>query len=167
MLLGYAAAAGRSVLPETAADRGAVLASGVFVVAGTGLTFLGQQYTTGGNAAIVIAVGPILTAAVAWTLLPGERPTRRDLVGLAVALAGVAVVVRPSPALGPNALLGNLLVLGAASSIALGSVLVRRVQPSMPVLAQTGWAMLLGGVLLLHDREIAAELAKHRAAGGR
>lgn len=148
LLLAYALASGRRLRPATPSDRRAVAASGVFVVGGTGFTFLGLQYTTGGVGAIVVALGPVLTVAVAWLLLPDQQPSRRDLVALGVGLVGVAIVAQPSSALGPDALVGNLLVLAATVSIAVGSVLVRRVHPSMSVLAQTGWAMLGGGVLL-------------------
>jgi drug/metabolite transporter (DMT)-like permease len=57
-------------------------------------------------------------------------------------------VARPDPAnlLGPT-LVGNALILAAASSVALGTVLVRWSHHEISVVAFTGWAMVVGATL--------------------
>ncbi|WP_435177920.1 DMT family transporter [Halorussus sp. AFM4] len=152
ILLTYAGATTDYWRPRTRADRTAVLAGGVFFIGGSGLTFVGQQYTTAGVAAVVFSAIPILTVLVAHVLLPGERVSRRGVVGLLLGFVGVAIVVRPEsgavapgPGLGGGAgPLGELLVFAAALSVTVGTVLVRRSGPSMPTVALTGWAMALG-----------------------
>ncbi|WP_232701823.1 DMT family transporter [Halobacterium wangiae] len=148
LLLGYAAATTDDWTPETASDRRAVLAGGVFFIGGTGLLFVGQQSTTSGVAAIIYSSIPILTPIAAWFLLPEERLSRRGLLGVLVGFVGVVIVVQPDPAsLFGGALGGQLLVLAAAASVTLGTVLVRRTHPSMSIVAMTGWAMLLGSAI--------------------
>jgi drug/metabolite transporter (DMT)-like permease len=76
LLLGFAAAAGHRWVPRTAGDRTAVLAGGTFLIGGTGLTFVGQQFTTSGVAAIIFSLVPVLTVGLAAWLLPAEHLTR-------------------------------------------------------------------------------------------
>jgi len=77
------------------------------------------------------------------------------LIGVAAGLAGVAVIAQPDPAnLFTAEVIGMGFVLGAAASVALGSVLLRRVSPSISISAMTAWAMLVGG-LMLHVGSVA------------
>lgn len=145
VLIGFAAATTDRWHPRSRRDWTAVVAGGVFLIGGTGLTFLGQQYTTGGVAAIIVSLSPVLTVLLGWVLLPNERVSGRGFLGVLVGFLGVALVVRPDAAnpFDPSAL-GRLLVLVATVSITLGTVLVRRSGHTIPVPALTGWAMLLG-----------------------
>lgn len=149
LLLGYAAVRGRS-LPATRGDLAAVLATGGLVVTGGSvLLFLGQTRTTGGIAALVFSVNPILATAFARALLPDERLALPGLAGLLVGLLGVGLIVRPDPATFPGGdATGELLVLGAATSVSLGTVLVRRVPRSSPSATVTAWGMALGAVAM-------------------
>ncbi|WP_224270484.1 DMT family transporter [Haloprofundus salinisoli] len=150
LLLGFAAATTDAWLPRTRSDWAAVLGAGVFFIGGTGLLYLGQQFTTSGVAAIIYSLIPILTPVVAWGLLPHERFSRRYVLGLFVGFVGVALVIRPDPSnLLGESVVGESLVLTAAASVTLGSVLVRRYRPTMSVVALTGWAMLPGALILV------------------
>ena len=148
LLLGYAVATGHEWLPRERGDRIAVLAGGVFFIGATGLTFVGQQFTTSGVAAIIFGLVPVLTVVLAAWLLPTEHLSRLGLVGVIVGLVGVAIVVQPDPAnlLGPT-VVGNGLILIAASGVALGTVLVRRSHATMSIVALTGWAMVVGATI--------------------
>ncbi|WP_238398147.1 DMT family transporter [Halorussus salinus] len=167
LLLGYALATTDYWRPRTRADWLAVLAGGVFFIGGSGLTFVGQQFTTAGVAAIVFSAIPILTVLVGAILLPEETVSPRGALGLVVGFLGVAIVVGPDPAtLGGDAgasaavgdgslelgafataLLGPALVFAAAVSVTLGTVLVRRFRPSMPTVSLTGAAMAVGAAI--------------------
>lgn len=148
LLLVYARATTDGWRPRTPSDRRAVVAGGAFFVGGSGLLFVGQQFTTSGVAAILYGLIPILTPVAAWFLLPGERLSRRGLLGVLVGFVGVVVVVGPtSLELGGSTLVGQLLVILAAASVTLGTVLVRRNRPSMSVVGLTGWAMALGAAI--------------------
>lgn len=143
--------------PRTRADVVGVGAGGVFLVAGNSLLFVGQQYTTGGVAAIIYSLIPILTTFFAWRLLPAERLSPTGFAGIVLAFLGVLIVARPDPAnLLAAGVLGKTLVLCAAASVAFGSVLVRRADPTLDDVTFTGWAMGIGA-LCLHAGSLLAD----------
>ena len=148
LLLVYVGATAEYWYPRSRRDATAVLAGGLFLVGGTGLGFVAQQFITAGVAAIIFSLAPIITAVLAWPLLPAERLAGRDYVGVLVGFVGIAVVIRPDPAglLDPE-LVGKLLFFGALVIVELGAVIIRRSRPSMPIPALTGWAMALGGTV--------------------
>jgi len=148
LLLGYAVATTDSWRPVGRNNLEAVLGGGLFLVAGNGLLFIGQQTVPSGVAAILQALVPILTALWALVLL-GERLSLVGGVGVGLGFLGVGFVVQPDP----NNLLagdtvGRLIIVGQVVSVSLGGVLVDRAAPSMERVAMTGWAMLLGGLVL-------------------
>jgi len=155
LLLGYAALSTDGWRPVGGNDRQAIVFGGLFLVAGNGLLFIGQQTVPSGVAAILQAMVPIATALWALGLL-GERLSTAGSVGVALGFLGVALVVQPNPGnllAGDTA--GRLIILGQVASVSLGSVLVDRAQPSMERVPMTGWAMLVGG-LVLHLLSLAA-----------
>ena len=148
LLLGYAAVAADDWRPAGRNDLEAVVWGGLFLVAGNGLLFIGQQTVPSGVAAILQALVPILTALWALALL-GERLSVVGAAGVAVGFLGVGLIVQPDPGnLLAGDTVGRLVVLGQVTSVSLGGVLVDRAAPSMERVAMTGWAMLLGGVVL-------------------
>jgi len=164
LLVGYAAATRGRWRPRTPRDALAVLAGGTLFIGGSGLLFVGQQFATSGVAAVLFGLVPVLTVAAGWFLLPAERPSERGLVGVLVGFVGVAVVVRPDPAnlLGAGAV-GKVLVLLAATSVSLGTVLVRRLQAPLSTLSLTGWSMFLGaGILAAFSAAIGESAASVR-----
>jgi len=149
LLLAFAVVRPGRWRPESRADVIAVLASGTFLIAGNSLLFVGQQYTTGGVAAIIYSLIPILTTGLAWGLLPGERHTPIGFVGVLAGFVGVAVIAQPSPSnlLAPG-IVGKGLVVLAAISVALGSVLIRRSPSTLPDVPFVAWSMVVGSVIL-------------------
>ena len=157
LLLGYVAATaeGRGWVPAGRDNVAAIAAGGVFLVAGNGLLFVGQQTVPSGIAAILQALVPIVTALWALLLL-GERLSAVGTLGVAVGFVGIGLIVRPDPGnLAGGDTVGRLLIVGQAVSVSLGGVLIQRVRPSMERVAMTGWAMLVGGVVL-HAISLAA-----------
>jgi len=130
-------------------EEWAFVATGGLLVVGVhfALLFAGQQYVSGGVGSVVMSLSPVLTPAFALALLPDERPDRRQVVGVALGLVGVAVVARPDPSGGQTALGVGLLFLSAAS-FALGSVLTRRYDSDLSLVAAQAWTMLLGAAFL-------------------
>jgi len=149
LLVTYAAVTCDRWVPRTRDDYLAVLVVGVFLISmANGLLFVGQQYTTGGVAAVLYSLNPVLTTGFARSLLPDDRLSPVGVLGLLVGLAGVVLVVRPDTANLFDGAFGKLLVVGSATSVALGSVLLRRATPSNDSTATTGWGMILGAVLM-------------------
>lgn len=148
LLLGYAIIVRDGWWPTGRNNVEAIVGGGLFLVAGNGLLFIGQQTVPSGVAAILQALVPILTALWALTLL-GERLSGIGAIGVGFGFLGVGLIVQPDP----NNLLagdtvGRLIIVGQVVSVALGGVLVQRAGPSMDRVAMTGWSMLLGGVVL-------------------
>jgi probable blue pigment (indigoidine) exporter len=92
--------------------------------------YVGEQYTSGGLASILIAVAPLMTVLFALPVLPGESLKRTGYIGLAFGFVGVFVLVFPPPGvvLATN-LWGPVLVLLAGASFAIGSVILRAKRP--------------------------------------
>jgi drug/metabolite transporter (DMT)-like permease len=96
-------------------DLPLVLAMGATAVAGYNLLFLyGLSLAPATDGAIVVpGLAPILTALLAWAIL-GNRIGVRAALGLAVALAGLVLVVDPSGGIEGRRLAGDLLFLAGA-----------------------------------------------------
>jgi len=148
LLLGYAVARMENWRPVGWNNYFAILGGGVFLVAGNGFLFLGQQTVPSGVAAILQALVPIATAVCALFLL-GERLSLPGAIGVGIGFVGISLVVQPDP----NNLLGGetfgrLLIVGQVISVSLGGVIVQRTAPSISRVPLTGWSMLVGAVIL-------------------
>ncbi|SDN01792.1 Permease of the drug/metabolite transporter (DMT) superfamily [Halogranum gelatinilyticum] len=154
LLLALAAYLYDDWLPQTRRDLLGIAASAVFIVGiNNALLFVGQQYTTSGAAAIMYSLMPVVSPVFTYLLL-GERVARLDVAGILLGLVGVMVIVQPSPDQLGVGTVGQLLVLVAAVSVSLGSVLLQRARPRLAMLPLSAWAMLLGA-LGLHATSLA------------
>ena len=98
------------------------------------LQFLGTKLSTAANGSLVTSATPAFVLLFAWMLLK-EKITTRRLLALFLATLGVIAVIDPRSAqLNPDLFLGNLLLIGAAVTWALYSVLVRKVTQDSDVL---------------------------------
>ena len=109
-----------------------------------GLGFLGIQRTTAGASALILNTNPVMVALLAWPML-GEPLGGTSLVGIALALAGVALVAVRS---GLGSPLGVVLLLGGALAWASASIVIKRMG-SVDLLRLSCGQMLAGGVPLL------------------
>jgi drug/metabolite transporter (DMT)-like permease len=149
LLGGFLVVVGRQWRPQSRADWTAVLVAGLFNIGGAGFLYVGQQFTTSGVSAIIFSLGPVLTVLFGVVLLPAERASPRAIGGVLLGLLGVGLVVRPTPdALFAPDILGKALVLVAIVSLTVGSLLIRRVGPTLPPVTLTGWSLFIGAVLL-------------------
>src|SRR5215207_1615597 len=108
----------------------------------------GVSMTSASNTALVVATAPL------WGMLLGfalgwERPRLKGIVGVGLALLGVAMIVYRGLGTGGTSLPGDLLVMGAAacwgSYAVLSLPLLNRYSP----LAVAGYSMLFGGLAVL------------------
>ncbi|HEX9398380.1 MAG TPA: DMT family transporter [Burkholderiales bacterium] len=112
------------------------------------LVAFGLQMIPAGRAAILGYTMPALAIPLSIWLL-GERPTPQKLLGLALGMAGLALLMGEAAVAVGTAPLGSLLVLGAAASWALGVVLQKKYPVDMPPGSYTAWIMLLGGLPMI------------------
>jgi drug/metabolite transporter (DMT)-like permease len=101
------------------------------------------QLTNVSNVAIIIATGPFLAAALAWTWLR-EVPHLRTMIASVVALCGVAIIVG-SARVGSD-ILGVALACFMALAIAAMTVMVRR-HRNTSMIAAAAMSNFLGSVL--------------------
>ncbi len=120
----------------------------LFFVGCHGVLAVAEQRVPSGLASILLATIPFWTALIGL-VLPLEKPTRpRTLLLLVPGFAGVALIAwRELAGAGP-ALTDMLMLLGAAMSWALGSVVSER-QSEVPAAALSGMALISGGLVLL------------------
>ena len=95
-----------------------------------------------GEAAILGYTMP-LWAAILGALILKERLNGRRAAALAAGLAGILLLATDQVAAVRTSPLGAAVMLGAAMSWAAGTVLQKRVQWHMPVLAVTTWQLIL------------------------
>jgi len=103
-------------------------------------------YTGGGRAAIIGYTMPIWASLLSVIVL-NERVGARQLLALALGMAGLALLLGQDFGEVEATPLGALLMLGAALGWATGTVLIKRFSwGSMPIMALTGWQLLIGGI---------------------
>ncbi len=125
--------------------------AGVLVVLGYHVSLnVGERFTSSGIAALMVALSPALTLLFA-VLLGLERFTTRAALGLAVAFAGVGLVVTlgAGEELSFAGVKGPLIVLGAPISFALYNVLLKPLLGRYDLLALTAASSLAGTIGLL------------------
>jgi drug/metabolite transporter (DMT)-like permease len=112
-----------------------------------GLQFVGTRLSTASNASLVTSAVPTFVLPFAAWLLK-EGITRQRVIALIVSLLGVLAVIDPrSASLSPDLFWGNIVLVGAALTWALYSVLVRLTSRDLPLLPAT-MVYFAGGLLL-------------------
>jgi drug/metabolite transporter (DMT)-like permease len=144
------AAARREHFPNRYAVVVSAAVGGTLIIGGYGgFLYWGEQYTTGGYAAILASTAPILTVVFAYSLLPAERLGALSLLGILVGFAGVVVLVVPEIIGSPvGTWPGPLFLFLAFVSAAIGTVVLRRVGRGPQGLWQIGVQFGVGGALL-------------------
>lgn len=123
------------------------------LLACAGFNIVGWQMLSGygvllmpaGRAAIIAFTMPIWAALFAHRML-GEVITKAKLIGLALGMAGLAVLIGPDLIVVGAAPLGAVFMLLSALSWAYGTVLFKRISWSIPVASSLGWQLLAGSV---------------------
>lgn len=132
--------------PLRVARPWAVAVTGLFQTAiTTGLTLWALGAGSAGKNSVLCYAMPFWVVLLAWPLL-GERPSRRQWLALALAAAGLALLV----AGGVGGTLADLAAMGAGVSWALGVVLTKRLQSALATdpLTFSAWQTLVGAVAM-------------------
>ncbi|RZH67977.1 DMT family transporter [Natrinema altunense] len=151
LMLGYAVYAVEHWLPRGRLEWTQVAVGAVLLIAAYhAFLFVGQQNTTAAAAAILVSLSPVLSTGFARLLMPSDALSPVGIVGVVIGLVGVGVIVQPDPAnLLTTGSVAKGLVFCAAAAFALGSVLTRRLDASLPIETMEAWSML-GGALVMH-----------------
>jgi drug/metabolite transporter (DMT)-like permease len=131
------------------------LLAGVLAVApfafAYGLVYWGEQYVPSGLAAVLFGILPLYMAVLAGVMLP-EEPLRAPLLlGVLIGIGGLGLAFLESVELGSaeKAALGAAAVALAPLGAAVGSVAQKRRAAELDAVVLNGWAMLVGGLVLL------------------
>lgn len=110
------------------------------------LLFVAAYRLPGGLAAVVGAIQPLLVMGLVWSM-DGQRPASVAVAASVIGIAGMAALL-----LAPGAswdLIGIAAAFIGTACMASGTYLTRRWRPTVPLLAFTGWQLLIGGLFLL------------------
>lgn len=131
--------------------RDAALVGTLLFLGGNGSLAWAQQYISTSTAALLFGAIPLFVILFDWLRPGGVRPTGRSGLGLFMGFGGLCVLlVKPAPAR-PDLHLeiaGELAVLGAACSWAVGALYGRAVHATGSTLLPMGRQMFCGGVAL-------------------
>jgi drug/metabolite transporter (DMT)-like permease len=113
-----------------------------------GLQTTGLQYTTASNASLYAVTAPITILLLSVVFL-GERVTARKAFGVALAVAGVLVVMGPETLMSLDLdahVKGDLLVLVSIVMWGLFTVLGKKVTDELGALKVTSWVTVIGAL---------------------
>ena len=96
--------------------------------------------------AVIIAFTMPLWATLFSALVLKERFTATRLLALGIGLVGLVLLIWPELEAVGAAPLGAALMLGAAVSWAVGTVLIKRTDWNTPTTVLTGWQLLIGSI---------------------
>jgi drug/metabolite transporter (DMT)-like permease len=131
----------REILPIAAMGILNVTAWQIFM--GYGVSLL-----PAGHASIIAYTMPAFATLLGWLFLK-ERLTASRLWGLALSMAGLAVLVVPESERFAAAPAGVILMIGAAATWAAGTVGMKYFRWSLSIMQMTGWQFAIGGVPIL------------------
>ena len=132
-------------LPTVMQWRNALVIGGLMLGGGMGLVGAASAHIGSGLIAIFIAVVPMMVCG--WGLLFGRRPSRMELLGMALVLVGVLLLMREQSF--SAAPVGLACITGATLSWSLGSVLSTTKLPLADGLSGFASEMLCGGAVLM------------------
>jgi drug/metabolite transporter (DMT)-like permease len=153
------AAAGLVLLAVTAARRrplstdtrlAVVLALFPFALA-YGLVYWGEQYIPSGLAAVLFGVLPLYVALLGAAFLPDQPLRGRVIVGVLVAIGGLALAFAESIDVGdPELAVAGAVALAASPlGAAVGNISIKLRAGDLDAVVLNGWGMLGGGLVLL------------------
>jgi len=148
VMLAYAAYVVDDPIPRGRDEWTTVAVGATLIIAAYhAFLFIGESdpAVTSAVAAVIVSLSPVLTTVFARAFLPRRLTLVGVGLGLVVGLAGAVVLAAPDPSnLTGGGTVAKLLVLLAAASFALGSVLTRASDDDLPIETMEAWSMLLG-----------------------
>jgi drug/metabolite transporter (DMT)-like permease len=148
VLLVLAAARGRSL--RTDVRLAVILALMPFALA-YGLVYWGEQHIPSGLAAVLFGVLPLYTAFLGAVFLPDQPLRARLVVGILIAIGGLALAFAESADSGDPelAVAGAVALAVAPVGASVGNISLKLRAGELDAVTLNGWGMLVGGALLL------------------
>ena len=128
------------------------LASGaLLLLGGNGAVVWAEQRVPSGIAALLVAIVPLWMVLLDWLRPQGRRPPSLVFVGLALGLAGLALLIGPDALRGQGdvSIVGAVVLIFGSLSWAVGSVYTQRAPKPSSAHSGSGAQMFAGGLCLL------------------
>lgn len=150
LLYAWTRLAGRPLSPVRRRDLPLIAGLGITAIAGYNWLFLtGLTLAPASDGAIIVpGLAPVFTVILAAIVLR-ERMGMRGYVGLAVAAAGLYLVVNPSGGTDEQRLLGDVLFIAGAACWGVYSVLARIASRRLNAVSTTFYGTALGTLILV------------------
>jgi len=151
LMLGFCGLRGRKVLYERR-QLGEMAVVGILLLLGGNLTLsYAEKHIATGLAALIVAITPLWFLVLDTLLLGDHHISVRGKAGLALGIAGLAVLLWPqlmaATVLGRQELWSSLSLIGGSFSWALGSVLAKKWKsPDVDPFSATAWEMVAAGL---------------------
>ena len=147
--------------PTRAQWRSAFVTGVLLLVGGNGAVIWSEQHVPSGLVALIVAIVPLWMVVFEWARPGGKRPAPAVFVGLALGLAGLALLIGPDAFAHGSASrldVGAALVPIVGSMLwALGSIYSRYAPRAASAQLATGMKMLMGGAAFLVVSALAGE----------
>ena len=145
--------------------RNLLITSFLFFTVGLGAVVWSEQFIESSTAALLVALEPLVVVLVLW-LLDGARPRWQAFLGVALGIAGTAMLVGQDFVVdGREGWWGVGAVLVAITAWAFGSVFTARWDLGADRVAAAGWQMLLAAGLSVPIALASGELVGFTLAG--
>lgn len=136
--------------PQWVQWRSALIVGVLLLVTGNGLLTWAEKVVPSGVAALIVATVPLWMVLLDALRKGGERLRMKVAFGLALGLAGIAILIGPSQLGGARVdLVGAGAICVAAFSWAVGSIYSKTAPQAPQTLQNVGMQMLLGSAALL------------------
>lgn len=144
-LLGLAKLRGESLKIPRKDRQTVVLSALCYLVVWNIATAWAATVIASGQAAVLGFTMPLWAALITWLVL-GEKPTGRIITAIALGAMAVILLMVPGLSAYADAPAGFAVGLFAAFGWAVGTIILKRGQVSMPALVMTGWQLVICGI---------------------
>jgi drug/metabolite transporter (DMT)-like permease len=128
-------------------ERALVVISGLLLGAHFGLWITSLYFTSAAASLALVAMNPVFAALFGMAL--GDRPSRREWGGIAIAAIGCLALAGGDWQAGGRALLGDCLALAGAATAAAYLVVGRRLRTAMPLFPYLAVVNTIAGASLI------------------
>ena len=146
----------REVRSWTLRDGLGVSASGLCLALHFALWITSLEYTSISSSVLLVSTTPVFVGAASWLFLR-ERASAWTVAGIALSVAGVAIIAVGDRGSGRDSLFGDLLAVGGAVTIAAHLLIGRRLRQRLSALPYVTAVNAVAALLLLAGCRMASD----------